>query len=134
MKRIVLTVTLLSCTASVAAAQTEGRVSVGASFNVTTGADRNNDTNVNDRPAGLARNSERQPDTAACDLRLSRTFRLRGRQRLEGMIEAFNVFNHVNVIAVNGTFGQGVIPLASFGQVTVAGDPRQIQFGVRWSF
>jgi len=50
------------------------------------------------------------------------------------MAEAFNLFNHVNVLNVINTFGTGTTPNATFGQPTVAGDPRQIQLGVRWSF
>jgi hypothetical protein len=106
----------------------------GVPFNVQTGNDRNNDTNVNDRPAGVSRNSARQPKTTSFDLRISRAFVVRGSQRIEAMLEAFNLFNHVNVIAVNNTFGTGATPPASFGQPTVAGDPRQVQVGVRWSF
>ena len=50
-------------------------------------------------------------------------------QRIEVMLEAFNVFNHVNILAVNNTFGTGAMPLPTFGQPTLAGDPRQIQDG-----
>ena len=65
---------------------------------------------------------------------MSRTFPLGSRQRLQALVEAFNVLNHVNVLVVNNTFGTGDMPLASFGQPTTAGDARQIQFGVRWGF
>jgi hypothetical protein len=105
----------------------------GVPFNVQTGNDRNNDTNVNDRPAGVGRNSARQSATSSFDLRISRVFEV-GRQQVEVMVEAFNVFNHLNVIAVNNTFGTLATPLPSFGQATVAGDPRQLQLGARWSF
>jgi hypothetical protein len=105
----------------------------GVPFNVQTGNDRNNDTSVNDRPVGVARNSTRQPGTSSFDVRVSRGFEIR-RQRLEVLFEVFNVFNHLNVIAVNNTFGTGVAPLAAFGQPTVAGDPRQVQLGARWAF
>ncbi len=106
----------------------------GVPFNVVAGSDLNNDTNNNDRPAGVGRNSARQPATSSVDLRLSRAFAIGGHHRIEAMIEAFNVFNHVNILAVNNTFGTGAIPLPAFGQPTLAGDPRQIQLGVRWSF
>ena len=43
-------------------------------FNPVTGNDRNNDTTVNDRPAGVGRNSARQPATSSLDLRVSRSF------------------------------------------------------------
>lgn len=106
----------------------------GVPFNPVTGTDRNNDTNNNDRPAGVGRNSARQPSTSSFDVRLSRAFALPRGHRLEAMIEAFNVLNHVNVIQVNNTFGPGPVPLPTYGQPTAAADPRQIQLGVRWSF
>jgi hypothetical protein len=99
-----------------------------------TGNDRNSDTTVNDRPEGAGRNSARQPATSSFDVRVSRAFAFHGRQRIEAMAEAFNLLNHANVINVNNTFGTGTAPNPTFGQPTVFGDPRQIQFGVRWSF
>jgi hypothetical protein len=82
----------------------------------------------------VRRNSERQPGTSSIDLRLSRMFTLNGRHRVEALIEAFNVLNHVNILALNNTYGTGAAPLPSFREPTLAGDPRQIQVGVRWSF
>jgi hypothetical protein len=105
----------------------------GLPFNVVTGGDRNNDTTVNDRPEGVSRNSARLPGTSTFDVRLSRPFIVH-RQRLEAMVEAFNLFNHVNVVNVNNTIGAGPAPSPTFGQVTAVGDMRQIQLGVRWSF
>jgi hypothetical protein len=106
----------------------------GVPFNVVAGSDLNNDTNNNDRPAGVGRNSERQQAVSSVDLRVSRAFTISGTHRLEVMLEAFNVLNRVNILAVNNTFGTGATPLASFGQPTLAGDPRQMQLGLRWSF
>ncbi len=88
----------------------------------------------NDRPSGVSRNSERQPSTLSLDLRLSRTFAVNRHHRVEAMVEAFNVFNHVNILAVNNTFGTGLTRLSTFGQPTLADDPRQLQLGVRWNF
>lgn len=107
---------------------------IGAPFNVQTGNDRNNDTNANDRPIGVGRNSGRQSATRSADVRLSRAFAVGSRHRLEAMIEAFNLFNDVNIIAMNNVFGPGATPRASFGQPTLAGDARQLQLGIRWSF
>src|ERR1051325_1947530 len=45
-------------------------------FNVLLGSDRNLDTNNNDRPVGVGRNTGRGFDFASLDLRLSRTFRI----------------------------------------------------------
>ena len=106
----------------------------GAPFNVVTGTDRNNDTTVNDRPAGVGRNSKRLAATSTLDLRLSRGFAFGDRHRVDLMVEAFNLLNHVNVVNVNNTYGPGATPLPAFGQVTAVGDMRQFQLGVRWSF
>ncbi len=105
----------------------------GVPFNIVTGNDRNNDTNTNDRPVGVGRNTGRQDPVSSVDLRLSRAFSV-GAQRLEVMLEAFNVFNHVNILALNNTYGTAVLPNTTFGQPTLAGDPRQMQIGVRWTF
>ena len=106
----------------------------GVPFNPVTGTDRNNDTTVNDRPPGVDRNSARQPATASFDLRVSRSFTIGERHRFEAIVEAFNVLNHVNVLNVNPTFGVGTTAIATYGRPTVAGDPRQMQLGIRWSF
>jgi hypothetical protein len=106
----------------------------GVPFNPVTGTDRNNDTTVNDRPAGAGRNSARQPSTSSFDLRVSRAFLFARRHKIDVIAEAFNLFDHFNVLNVNNTFGTGPTPNATYGQPTVAGDPRQLQLGVRWSF
>jgi len=103
-------------------------------FNIILGSDRNFDTNSNDRPVGVARNSGKGFDFASLDLRLSRRFRLSERWRLETIIEGFNVLNRANLQLPNNVFGAGPTPLASFGQPTGASDPRQLQFGLRLSF
>jgi hypothetical protein len=102
-------------------------------YTITTGTDRNLDTNVNDRPAGVGRNTGRGFATATVDLRLSRTFRL-GRTRAEVLGEAFNLLNRTNLQLPNTVWGTGTTPLATFGTATAAGDPRQVQLGVRVTF
>ena len=42
--------------------------------------------------------------------RLSRTFQLSERVRLEALAEAFNLTNHMNGVTLNGVFGPGRIP------------------------
>jgi hypothetical protein len=103
-------------------------------FNILTGNDRNFDTNFNDRPVGRGRNSGRGFNYAALDLRLSRRFRFTERYELEALAEGFNVLNRSNLQLPNNTFGTGQTPLSTFGRPTAAGDPRQIQFGLRLSF
>lgn len=103
-------------------------------FNILLGTDRNLDTNFNDRPLGVGRNTGRGFDFASLDLRLSRHFNLTERLRLETLVEGFNLFNRANLQIPNNVFGTGVTPLATFGQPTAAGDSRQIQFGLRLSY
>ena len=103
-------------------------------FNVLTGNDRNFDTNFNDRPKGFGRNTGRGFSFASLDLRLSRKFRLTERLGLEAIAEGFNVLNRANLQLPNNVFGTGTTPLATFGRPTAAGDPRQIQLGLRFSF
>ena len=112
-------------------------------FNIVTGADNNNDTTVNDRPAGVGRNSARMPcfadltqtcGTATFDMRISRALAFSATNRLELMLEGFNLFNRANVVNVNNTIGNGATPSPTFQQVTAVGDMRQLQLGVRWSF
>ena len=102
-------------------------------FNVQTGADRNNDTNNNDRPVGVGRNSARGFNFSSVDLRLMRSVPL-GRNRLELLVEVFNLFNHANYLVPNNIYGTGTTPLPAFGQPTAVGDPREMQFGVRVIF
>jgi hypothetical protein len=69
--------------------------------------------------------------------RLSRTFRIGERLRLEGIAEAFNLLNHVNGVTLNGTFGTAAYPaspLPAFKQITAVSDPRTIQLALRLSF
>ncbi len=103
-------------------------------FNPLTGNDRNFDTNFNDRPVGVGRNTGRGFDFASLDLRLSRKFRLTERLGLEAIAEGFNVLNRSNFQVPNNTFGTGQTPLPSFGRPTAASDSRQLQFGLRFSF
>jgi hypothetical protein len=103
-------------------------------FNIVTGGDRNNDTNTNDRPIGVGRNTGKGFDFASFDLRLSRRIRFTEHVGLEVIAEGFNLFNRANFQLPNGTIGTGATPNATFGLPTAAADPRQIQFGLRLSF
>lgn len=103
-------------------------------FNILTGTDSNNDTTINDRPQGVGRNTGRGFNFASLDLRLSRKFVFNERFQLEAIAEAFNVLNRTNLQLPNSIFGSGPTPLPSFRQPTAAGDSRQIQLGLRFSF
>jgi hypothetical protein len=103
-------------------------------FNVLLGSDRNLDTNNNDRPFGVGRNTGRGFDYASLDLRLSRRFRLTENVELQLLAEGFNVLNRSNFGVPNNTFGSGATPSPALGQPTAAFDPRQFQFGMRVNF
>ncbi|MFM8392688.1 MAG: hypothetical protein ACKOB4_02035, partial [Acidobacteriota bacterium] len=103
-------------------------------FNILTGTDRNNDTNLNDRPVGVGRNTGQGFSFASFDTRLSRRIRLTETMGLEVIAEAFNLFNRANLQLPNATWGTGLTPNANFGQATSAADPRQFQFGLRLNF
>jgi hypothetical protein len=104
-----------------------------APFNIQTGGDRNNDTNTNDRPAGVGRNSARGFDAATLDIRIGRRFGIRG-AGLEVSVDAFNVLNRTNLLFPNNIVGEGTAPSPTFGRATAAGDPRQLQLGLRVDF
>jgi hypothetical protein len=87
--------------------------------------------------AVIGRNTGTGFDFFSLNSRLSRTFALTERVKLEGMAEAFNALNHRNDMIPNGTFGTGNYPTkpnTTFGQATAVGDPRSIQLAVRLSF
>jgi Carboxypeptidase regulatory-like domain len=87
--------------------------------------------------AFIPRNAGIGPDFFGASLRLSRTFPLRDRVRLEALIEAFNLTNRANAVTINGNFGAGAYPTnpsPTFGQVTAVGEPRSAQIGLRLRF
>ena len=122
--------------------------SSGHPFNLLLGFDANNDTQSNtDRPAFAGRNTGTGPNFMSFDLRVAKEVRLRKESdyRIEGIFEAFNLFNRVNFSGVNSIIGTTVLPSYHVeGRrdvsptdplgFTSAFDPRQIQLGVRFRF
>ncbi len=76
-----------------------------------------------------ARNSVRGPGLKNVDLGLHKSFATGGSTKLQVRIEAFNVFNWVNL--GNPNFSQNS---ANFGRITSAGSPRVMQGALRFSF
>ena len=103
-------------------------------FNILLGVDRNFDTNNNDRPVGIGRNTGRGFDFASFDLRLRRRIRLNERFNVDLFAEGFNLLNLANFSVPNNILGAGSTPLPTFGQPTQAFDPRQFQFGLKMNF
>ncbi|MBZ5563501.1 MAG: TonB-dependent receptor, partial [Acidobacteriia bacterium] len=116
----------------------------GRPYNLTTGADNNGDGVLADRPvidgAVVGRNIGR--GTPAYDFSpfAERPFRLGDRCRLTARAEAFNVFNHPNIVGRNGVYGNALsgLPLASFGQplggINNVDPGREFQFVMRVEF
>jgi hypothetical protein len=76
------------------------------------------------------RNSARGPGFWAVDAAVSRLVSLGGSRRLELRVEAFNLFNTFNWDVPEVNFNS-----PAFGRITsLAGPPRIMQFGVRYSF
>ncbi len=108
-------------------------------FNITSGTNTIQGTAA--RPivngAYIARNAGAGFDLLNLNARLGRTFKLRERWRLEALAESFNLLNHTNGVALNGTFGPGAYPanpLPSFRQLTAVADPRSFQLALRLNF
>lgn len=124
-------------------------------FNITSGASANTTANIQGtslRPclpgqaAGCAlalpgtmigRNAGVGFPSFNVNLRLSRTFALSERLRLQGIAEAFNAVNTRNDLFPTGNFGTGAYPSSpssTFGTPTAAADPRSIEFAAKLSF
>ncbi len=123
-------------------------------FNITTGANTKQATSQRPCTAGytltgtnpcteglagavIGRNAGKGFDFFALNVRLSRTFSLTDRLKLEGMAEAFNALNHRNDMIPNATWGSGAYPStpnATFGKATAVADPRSLQLAARFSF
>ena len=108
-------------------------------FNITTGAQTVQGTAARPLVNGtyLARNAGSGFDLLSVNGRVSRSFRLAERAKLQAMVEAFNALNRVNGVSLNGTFGLGSYPgnpAATFGQTTAVGDPRCLQLALRIGF
>jgi hypothetical protein len=85
----------------------------------------------------IARNAGVGSDFFTVNLRVSRTFPIHARLRVEGLIEGFNVTNRMNVVTRNANFGAGAYPgspSSTFNQTTAVADPRTAQVGVRLTF
>ena len=67
------------------------------------------------------------------DLAFSRLVRLPSARTVELRLEAFNLFNHVNW-ANPGTVSVGSTNLGNFSVTNTAGDPRIMQFAIKYGF
>jgi hypothetical protein len=87
--------------------------------------------------AFLGRNTGTGSDFLNVSTRVSRSFRISEKLRVEALAEAFNALNHRNNLTKNGVFGAGAYadnPAVGFGQVTAVNDPRSMQLALRMRF
>jgi hypothetical protein len=75
------------------------------------------------------RNAYDGPGRKVVDLSLVRSFRFINGRRVEARVEAFNAFNWFLLGDPNITFSA-----ATFGRITSSGDPRIMQFAVKYEF
>jgi hypothetical protein len=126
-----------------------GNVSSAQYYTIYAGFDVNHDGNsLTDRVGTLGRNTYHGDRLVNFDARVSRVFRLSDRVRMEGIAEAFNIFNTMNVTDINTVYGApdfiGSVPrrfndkvsapAADFGAIRAIAPPRQIQFALRLDF
>ena len=105
-------------------------------FNITTGANTIQGTPARPIVDGefIPRNAAEGSAFSTTSLRVSRTFALGSRARVEALVEAFNLLNRRNDLARITVFGAGAYPAnpaPNFGTVTAVGEPRAVQFGLR---
>ena len=106
----------------------------GKPYTMIAGLDKFNTGILNDRPAGVPRNSLEGPAYADLDLRLSRDFYFSKAKREKGKVttfgfEAFNVLNHVNFVSYVGN-----LQSTSFGHAVLALPTRRLQLTARFKF
>jgi hypothetical protein len=126
-------------------------------FSKFAGFDANGDVfGVNDRVGLDARNTFQGDGLQTLDMRVSRSFAVTEKSRLELIAEAFNIFNTLNVRFFNTVYGDSVFhpafstindpllgPIPTFkegalnpayGNPRAIFNPRQIQFAARFTF
>jgi hypothetical protein len=87
---------------------------------------------ITDPFAQMGRNALRSPNLKYYDLSLIKRLDLTEHVKLTLEANAFNIFNHANFSAPNGT-----LSAATFGRVTATRtgvNPRQLQFGLKLAF
>src|SRR5262245_23879948 len=85
----------------------------------------------------IGRNAGTGFDYFTLNTRLSRTFAIGERYRVEAIAETFNVLNHRNDMIPRNTYGADIFPghpRSDFGIPSAVGDPRHVQLALRVSF
>jgi len=105
----------------------------GKPVNITTGGDENHDGILNDRPAGIPRNTMPGPGLIDLDLNVSHDFPLSKAKKETRVISlslnSFNVLNHPNYVTYIGAMSSSL-----FGKPVAAQPPRRMQLDVQFKF
>jgi hypothetical protein len=123
-------------------------LSSGTPFNLLTGVDMdgNGDNPPADRPNRIGRNLGQSPGFASVSFRTSKSIKINEKIALTAYLEAFNLFNRVNIDRVRNVFspnpdGTFQLPPQENGRFIATPDrfasafaPRQFQFGFRISY
>ncbi len=104
----------------------------GNPYTITTGRDDNGDGVTNDRPPGVARQSERGPAYSNVNMNVSKAFRIGG----PGSGSNLNVFASASNVLNQTHLGNpvGIVTSPLFGRSISAFGPREIEVGVRFQF
>ena len=87
--------------------------------------------------AFIERNAGVGSDFFSMSLRVSRSFRITGSVRADGLFEIFNLTDRENDVTRQTSFGAGAYPTnpsSNFNTITAVGDPRTLQFALRLRF
>jgi hypothetical protein len=115
----------------------------GERYNIVATTDLNQDgLSGSDRPVGIGRNSGKTPKQFNVDMRYSRIFSFTERFKLEGFVEATNIFNINSVfqynnlaVAADATTGNLIGTLPDFkARGATALDSRNLQIGFKFIF
>ncbi len=108
--------------------------------------DLNGDGNsCSDRTPGVGRNTFRLPNTYSVDPRVTKTFPIYERMKVQFLFEAFNIFNRTNISDVNRTqFSRSasaaacvlttapcLVPQSNFALANTSAGPRIIQLAAK---
>jgi len=108
----------------------------GSPYNITTGSDDNFDTNFNDRPPGVHRNSGIGPGYVVFNFNISKAIFFGSGGAATGSGTNLNVFANMTNAFNHTNFGtpSGIMTSPFFGMPTSARDAREIEVGLRFQF
>lgn len=109
---------------------------IGQRYTILTGKDDNQDTSVNDRPPGVVRNGAHGPASVVFNFNISKAFFFGAPQQANSARTNVNVFVNMTNAFNRPNYGppSGVMTSPNFGRSTTAGDPREIEAGIRFQF